>query len=232
MEGDHSRCFTKHCTLSINNSEFYKKSSCDDPMFDEQCRLPLAARLKMAWFPIYTARPLLPRLLPLHVYCGCALPLRLLRRFCSLPTKMVHYIKVISSTVTQMSSNLYGTPPCPEKIAQKNLKTMSWWWLTDWGPRVTMVVGLDLDTNRHGIPIPQGWITPTTRNPSPPLDIPQDAPRGNFVVICEMTTSISNAASWQAPLIGWVLIPQLNQMCVQKRNTIYYVILFYLSHAG
>lgn len=57
--------------------------------------------------------------------------------------------------------------PCPEKIAQKNLKTMSWWWLTDWGPRVTMVVGLDLDTNRHGIPIPQGWITPTTRNPSP-----------------------------------------------------------------
>ena len=34
-------------------------------------------------------------------------------------------------------------------------------WLTE-APVYSMVVGLDFDTNRHGISIPQGWITPTT----------------------------------------------------------------------
>jgi len=183
----------------------------------------------MAWF---SARPLLPRPARILWVCSTSLSSVYVDSAVCQP-KMVHYQSHQQHRYSQcLQWNHIWDPKNPEKIAQKNLKTMSWWWLTDWGPRVTMVVGLDLDTNRHGIPIPQGWITPTTRNPSPPLDIPQDAPRGNFVVICEMTTSISNAASWQAPLIGWVLIPQLNQMCVQKRNTIYYVILFYLSHAG
>jgi len=87
-----------------------------------------------------------------------------LRRFCSLPTQNGSLSKSSAAPLLSMSSNHIWDPKNPEKIAQKNLKTMSWWWLTDWGPRVTMVVGLDLDTNRHGIPIPQGWITPTTRN--------------------------------------------------------------------
>lgn len=52
--------------------------------------------------------------------------------------------------------------PCPTTVVM----------VTDWlrPPCFKMVVGLDLDTNRHGIPIPQGWITPTTTPPLPLME--------------------------------------------------------------
>jgi len=182
---------------------------------------------EMAWF---SARPLLPRPARILWVCSTSLSSVYVDSAVCQP-KMVHYQSHQQHRYPQcLQWNHIWDPKNPEKIAQKNLKTMSWWWLTDWGPRVTMVVGLDLDTNRHGIPIPQGWITPTTRN-TPPLDYtPQDAPRGNFVVICEMTNIISpNAASWQAPLIG--SYPRTNQIRAshnpEKKTVLYYVILFY-----
>lgn len=186
----------------------------------------------MAWF---SARPLLPRPARILWVCSTSLSSVYVDSAVCQP-KMVHYQSHQQHRYSQcLQWNHIWDPKNPEKIAQKNLKTMSWWWLTDWGPRVTMVVGLDLDTNRHGIPIPQGWITPTTRN-TPPLDYtPQDAPRGNFVVICEMKNIISpNAASWQAPLIGSTQGPIKSvRPTTQKRKpfstTLSYSI---LSHAG
>ena len=61
--------------------------------------------------------------------------------------------------------------------------SLSWWWLTDWGPRVSkwwwVWILTQIDT---GSVFPQGWITPTTQPPLVPLRRggkgPQDAPRG------------------------------------------------------
>jgi len=70
--------------------------------------------------------------------------------------------------------------PCPTTVVM----------VTDWlrPPCFKMVVGLDLDTNRHGIPIPQGWITPTTKTPSGGHRTHQEA-LTIFVVICELQST-------------------------------------------
>jgi len=115
-------------------------------------------------------------------HCGCALPLRL--SICWQIPDRKRKIKVISTT--PMYSNLCETT---KKLLKKPENKWSWWWLTDWGPRVSMVVGLDLDTNRHGIPNPQGWITPTTHK-IPFSTLPgswagpesKDAPRGSTIL--------------------------------------------------
>jgi hypothetical protein len=76
-------------------------------------------------------------------------------------------------------------------------------WLTELSV-FFMVVGLDFDTNRHGIFIPQGWITPTTYFQE---GVSKDAPRGSpFVVICDYL-HIKAAAKTGTPIlrIFWTL---------------------------
>jgi len=92
------------------------------------------------------------------------------------------------SACLQTYMGKYTKPP--KKLLKKTWKQVVM--VADWlrFPRVNYGGGLmDLDTNRHGIPIPQGWITPTTRNnpPTPFWIYPRTHQEANFVVICEMT---------------------------------------------
>jgi len=104
---------------------------------------------------------------------------------------------------------------------------LSWWWLTDWGPRVSkwwwVWILTQIDT---GSVFPQGWITPTTQPPLVPLRRrgrgPQDAPRGSYRFCSDLWNNINfhAAARHPPPIQEWI-------KCVQKK-TLYYI-LFYLS---
>lgn len=174
-------CFTKR-TLSINFWIFI--TSCDDPgMFDEQYTAP-------AWNGLISARtasapPCTYTVGVLYLSFVC------LRRFCSLPTQNGSLSKSSAAPLLSMSSNnIYGTQKTPKKLLKKTWKqcrdggwltevpVLLWWWA--W-------ILTQIDT---GSPFPRGESPP--RPEIPPFGLyPQDAPRGNFVVICEMTNIIS-----------------------------------------
>lgn len=113
----------------------------------------------------------------------------------------------------------------PEKIAQ------NWAWqgiatpstvvmVTDWlrPPCFKMVVGLDLDTNRHGIRISPGVNHPHDTTPLVPLRRggkgPQDAPRGFHRFCSDLWNNINfhAAARHPPPIQEWF-------KCVQKRHS-------------
>lgn len=112
-----------------------------------------------------------------HQHCGCALPLRL-SIYCQRLRKENQSHQHDSKKIKKSILYIYipkNPPlkkllkigrgkglPCPTTVVM----------VTDWlrPPCFKMVVGLDLDTNRHGIPIPQGWITPTTTPPLPLME--------------------------------------------------------------
>jgi len=158
-----------------------------------------------------------------------------LRRFCSLPTQNGSLSKSSAAPLLSMSSmKSYMGPKKPRKNCSKkpeNNVVMVADWL-----RSPCYYGGGLGSWHKSTRDPH---SPGVNHPHdqkyPPLDYtPQDAPRGNFVVICEMTNIISpNAASWQAPLIGSTQGPIKSVRPHQKRKqfstTLSYSI---LSHAG
>jgi len=106
-----------------------------------------------------------------HQHCGCALPLRLsicCQRLCKESQSHQHDSK--------KNIDIFIPKKPPKKLLKigrgKGLPcpALSWWWLTDWGPRVSkwwwVWILTQIDT---GSVFPQGWITPTTQPPLSPL---------------------------------------------------------------
>lgn len=159
-----------------------------------------------------------------------------LRRFCSLPTQNGSLSKSSAAPLLSMSSmKSYMGPKKPRKNCSKkpeNNVVMVADWL-----RSPCYYGGGLGSWHKSTRDPHspGVNHPHDQKYSPFGLYPQDAPRGNFVVICEMTNIISpNAASWQAPLIGSTQGPIKSvRPTTQKRKpfstTLSYSI---LSHAG
>lgn len=155
-----------------------------------------------------------------HQHCGCALPLRLsicCQRLCKESQSHQHDSKKKHRYIYSQKN--------PEKIAQ------NWAWqgiatpstvvmVTDWlrPPCFKMVVGLDLDTNRHGIRISPGVNHPHDTTPLVPLRRggkgPQDAPRGFHRFCSDLWNNINfhAAARHPPPIQEWF-------KCVQKRHS-------------
>lgn len=152
-----------HGVVSRRKHQLVPKASCDDPKPSPSFCLPIVATVAGVAHYIW---------LPHHQHCGCALPLRLSICCQRLPKENQSH-QHDSKSIQILYIIQKKTPP------KKLLKKWAWQGIamptvvmvTDWlrPPCFKMVVGLDLDTNRHGIPIPQGWITPTTQTPRPPL---------------------------------------------------------------
>jgi len=167
-----------------------------------------------------------------HQHCGCALPLRL-SIYCqrlrkenqshqhdSKKLKKVFYIYIPKNPPLKKLLKIGRGKglPCPTTVVM----------VTDWlrPPCFKMVVGLDLDTNRHGIPIPQGWITPTTT--PPPLwkgQGSQDAPRGSHRFCSESVKYHLHAAADRHP-------PFKNDSSASRKDTLLHLILSLLSQAS
>jgi len=109
---------------------------------------------------------------------------------------------------------------------------LSWWWLTDWGPRVSkwwwVWILTQIDT---GSVFPQGWITPTTQPPPlSPSGVGARVHRTHqealtvFVVICEIT-SISMLLPGTHP-------PFKNESSASRKDTLLHLILSLYSQAS
>lgn len=163
-----------------------------------------------------------------HQHCGCALPLRL-SIYCqrlrkenqshqhdSKKNKKVFYIYIPKNPPLKKLLKIGRGKglPCPTTVVM----------VTDWlrPPCFKMVVGLDLDTNRHGIPIPQGWITPTTTPPPPPYG----RGRGHRTHQEALTVFVVNLWNTISMLLT-TGTPHSWMIQVRPEKTLYYI-LFYL----
>lgn len=163
-----------------------------------------------------------------HQHCGCALPLRL-SIYCqrlrkenqshqhdSKKNKKVFYIYIPKNPPLKKLLKIGRGKglPCPTTVVM----------VTDWlrPPCFKMVVGLDLDTNRHGIPIPQGWITPTTTPPPPPYG----RGRGHRTHQEALTVFVVNLWNTISMLLT-TGTPHSRMIQVRPEKTLYYI-LFYL----
>jgi len=169
--------------FSRRKHQLVPKASCDDPKPSPSFCLPIVATVAkgVAHF-IWSPRPPAPVGVLYLFVCRSA------------AKGSLRKIKVISTTQKSIQILYIIQKNPPKKLLKK------WAWqgiamltvvmVTDWlrPPCFKMVVGLDLDTNRHGIPIPQGWITPTTKTPSGGHRTHQEA-LTIFVVICELQST-------------------------------------------
>jgi len=168
-----------------------------------------------------------------HQHCGCALPLRLsicCQRLCKESQSHQHDSK--------KNIDIFIPKKPPKKLLKigrgKGLPrpALSWWWLTDWGPRVSkwwwVWILTQIDT---GSVFPQGWITPTTKPPLSPSGVGARVHRTHqeaftvFVVICEIT-SISML------LPGTCNPPFKNDSSASRKDTLLHLILSLYSQAS
>lgn len=145
-------------------------------------------------------------------------------------------VKVISTT-QKKNIDIFIPKKPPKKLLKigcgKGLPcpALSWWWLTDWGPRVSkwwwVWILTQIDT---GSIFPQGWITPTTQPPLAPSGVGARVHRTHqeaftvFVVICEIT-SISMLLPGTHP-------PFKNDSSASRKDTLLHLILSLYSQAS
>jgi len=206
-----------HGVVSRRKHQLVPKASCDDPKPSPSFCLPIVATVAGVAHFIW---------LPHHQHCGCALPLRLSICCQRLPkenqshqhdSKSIQILYIIQKKTPRKNCSKNGRGkglPCP----------LSWWWLTDWGPRVSkwwwVWILTQIDT---GSQFPRGESPPRHKPLVPPLwkvrgQGSQDAPRGSHRFCSDLWNNISML------LTG---TPYSRMIQVRPEKTLYYI-LFYL----